>query len=51
MGMSIINRMLLGSSITGALCALLGWWLCLNWLRQQEKQHCIKTSQYKHSPK
>ena len=47
MGMSIMNRMLLGSSITGALFALSGWWLCLNWLRRKEKQHCTNAIQQK----
>ena len=36
MGWSVISRLMLGSSITGAVCAALGWWLSLNWLRQQQ---------------
>ena len=34
-GWSVLSRLLLGSSITGAICAALGWWLSLRWLRQQ----------------
>tara|TARA_B100001079_G_scaffold166473_1_gene142828 strand:+ start:460 stop:915 length:456 start_codon:yes stop_codon:yes gene_type:complete len=35
LGWSVISRLLLGSSITGAVCAVLGWWLSLRWLLQQ----------------
>ena len=38
LGWSVISRLLLGSSITGAVCAALGWWLSLNWLLQQERK-------------
>ena len=38
MGWSVLSRLLLGSSITGTICAALGWWLCLNWLLQQERK-------------
>ena len=38
MGWSMISRLMLGSSITGAVCAALGWWLSLNWLRQQQRR-------------
>ena len=38
MGWSVISRLMLGSSITGAVCAALGWWLSLNWLRQQQRK-------------
>ena len=38
MGWSVISRLMLGSSITGAVCAALGWWLSLNWLRQQQRR-------------
>ena len=36
MGWSVVSRLLVGSSLTGAVCAALGWWLSLNWLRQQQ---------------
>jgi len=39
MGWSVISRLMLGSSITGAVCAALGWWLSLNWLRRQQRRH------------
>jgi len=38
LGWSVLSRLLLGSSITGAVCAALGWWLSLNWLLQQERK-------------
>ena len=39
LGWSVISRLLLGSSITGAICAALGWWLSLRWLLQQHHKH------------
>ena len=39
MGWSVISRLMLGSSITGAVCAALGWWLSLNWLQRQQRRH------------
>ncbi|WP_114993855.1 DUF2062 domain-containing protein [Synechococcus sp. UW179A] len=38
LGWSVISRLLLGSSITGAVSAALGWWLSLNWLLQQQRK-------------
>ena len=38
LGWSVISCLLLGSSITGAVCAALGWWLSLSWLLQQERK-------------
>ena len=35
LGWSVISRLLLGSSITRAICAALGWWISLRWLLQQ----------------
>ncbi|QNI56649.1 hypothetical protein SynBIOSE41_04194 [Synechococcus sp. BIOS-E4-1] len=40
LGWSVISRLLLGSSITGAVCSALGWWLSLNWLLQQQRKRC-----------
>ena len=38
MGWSVISRLMLGSTITGAVCAALGWWLSLNWMLQQQRK-------------
>jgi len=33
-GWSVLTRLLLGSAITGAVCAALGWWLSIRWLQR-----------------
>ena len=35
LGWTVLSRLLLGSVVTGTVCAAVGWWLSLRWLKRR----------------
>ena len=35
LGWTVLSRLLLGSALTGTVCAATGWWLSLRWLQRR----------------